>query len=1507
MIDQFAREGSEIALTIVAGDLDGDALLYSVAAGLPEGAQIAADTGLFFWTPGFDQAGDYTITLAAQDGSGSYDTTDVVVHVSNTNRSPMLSTSDHTVLLGRATSFFVNASDADAGAVLTFNGIDLPAGAMVDEDTGEFKWTPGPGQGGDYLVTFEVTDGAARVQETIVLRAVTTPAPPVVHVELTPSFPALPNQAVLVHAIAQSLGTIESLTLTLDGQPVTLDAQGRATLRIGQPGKYELVATAIDSDGIVGTTTKHLKVRDPADKSAPIVVLGAAIQSAALSSAMTVAGSVSDVNLDSWTLQLAPKGSFQFQTLAGGDEPVNGSLATIDPSQLRNGFYTLKLSARDIGRRRTEVTTLIEINTATKAAAYTRGETDLSIDLGGGALLTIARHYSSLDGDVSGLFGGGWSLLNREVRLESNVAATGRENLGVYNAFSTDTRVYLTLPTGERAGFTFTPIAEVIAGRTFYRPAWTADGTHGYMLGSVDAQLVKSGASYFDATTGQPYSPANPAFEGADYSLTAPDGTRFLIDSQRGITEQELPGGARLFISDSGIVASTGPSVQFIRDAAGRLSSVAASTGVTVTYVYDDAGNLAAVRNLGTGQGARYGYEGNDAGRLITVVNPSGTGDAVVYPNGMVPIVTAIRADLGGASKFTGVTNAGVLTEGTSHLYALSVRESELRSTATGRVILRVELSPAAGSAFVAGTPTIVGQTPLSVKQLGDRIVALFAMEEEGLYQLGVSGTGSGAYELRVSAAGDLDVNGVIDGADSALVSTGQAQYDIDGDGANDLTDTQVVIANYGFLRNGAPQLNPALLPVLTHVDLGVGINLAQVASDPDGDAVYYRIVAANHGTAALSASGQSLMFMPESGFSGLAEVMLIADDGFNTAPVATVQVNVSSAPLLSLDFNQRVLQLADGESVTIQVIGQFADQADVVLPMAFVNAHLVDPTVATLSSTGLLSGATGGATALVAEHAGVRAATAVAVGVPTDDRQFSAYFLGIDAYPNSTTLSTTGQRQIVVSVGGTQELFVTGDAAVKYFVASDGVVMVNAGGLIEAVAEGETSITVIYGGSEETIQIKVEAPKQGVVTVDKAGAIVEGPQGYQVAIGPDQLTGAALVSIDPIAAGDLPLPVPNLFNYAAAFELNVDGAELTGPVQVAAPVDPGVASPGDQVWFYQVMQFPDENGVLHDYWTVMDVGTVDNDGMARTTSPPFPGLSRRGSILIAKAAQPTGILRLDSGFANRLQWAFVAGIGVATTFAATGGLLGAAGGVAIAGAFLAIAILPAIYDRMDIAIWRMYGKKPASVEMTVTPPEGAELIRLTARVPEAPTDSPAPAIDEDGVDYTVDDAGKVTLSITGTQFFNPDEGQSLNDAQVVFLMRDRRVVVTGDKFTSTSPSGDGGTIELEVPDEVLLGMSKVIVERPQTVTTATGEEETSFVASQQATVKNKGGYGFVGKVIQNNEPLGIEVIDINNDAIYASEPSPDPQKLERVVKLADHIYFNSPEQIGRASCRERV
>src|SRR5262249_54866467 len=152
---------------------------------------------------------------------GLFDVIQVPIRIDNVDRPPTLVVFDHQAVLNQQLSFLVSGHDPDAEDTLSYSAQDLPDGATLNAQTGQFLWTPCPAQEGDYIVTFRVFDGQYTAAQNVVIHAVQTPRLPTVTVELTPSFPATPGQAVLLHAAAAGVANITALQVTVNGQPVT--------------------------------------------------------------------------------------------------------------------------------------------------------------------------------------------------------------------------------------------------------------------------------------------------------------------------------------------------------------------------------------------------------------------------------------------------------------------------------------------------------------------------------------------------------------------------------------------------------------------------------------------------------------------------------------------------------------------------------------------------------------------------------------------------------------------------------------------------------------------------------------------------------------------------------------------------------------------------------------------------------------------------------------------------------------------------------------------------------------------------------------------------------------------------------------------------------------------------------------------------------------------------------------------------------------------------------------
>lgn len=155
----LGMEGLPLAFNLAATDPEGDKLTYS-AAPLPPGASIDKDSGLFIWTPGYDQAGEYEIIFqVADDGVPSAVAfKPVTLSIGNINRAPVLTaTWPQTVDPGELISFTINVVDPDDDAfAMSVSG--LPAGSNFNADSGTFTWTPVESDSGSHTFTFFATD-----------------------------------------------------------------------------------------------------------------------------------------------------------------------------------------------------------------------------------------------------------------------------------------------------------------------------------------------------------------------------------------------------------------------------------------------------------------------------------------------------------------------------------------------------------------------------------------------------------------------------------------------------------------------------------------------------------------------------------------------------------------------------------------------------------------------------------------------------------------------------------------------------------------------------------------------------------------------------------------------------------------------------------------------------------------------------------------------------------------------------------------------------------------------------------------------------------------------------------------------------------------------------------------------------------------------------------------------------------------------------------------------------
>ena len=200
--DQSVDEGNALAFTVSATDPDGNGVVLSVQ-NLPEGANFNSATGGFTWTPSFDQSGTYENILfrATDDGTPNLtDSESITITVGNVNRAPVLTAiGDQSVDEGNTLAFTVSATDPDGnGVVLSVQ--NLPEGANFNSATGEFTWTPEPGQSGIHEnVLFTATDdGTPNLTDSEGITIAVNPNDPPSPVALTLSGPGVTQDTMII-------------------------------------------------------------------------------------------------------------------------------------------------------------------------------------------------------------------------------------------------------------------------------------------------------------------------------------------------------------------------------------------------------------------------------------------------------------------------------------------------------------------------------------------------------------------------------------------------------------------------------------------------------------------------------------------------------------------------------------------------------------------------------------------------------------------------------------------------------------------------------------------------------------------------------------------------------------------------------------------------------------------------------------------------------------------------------------------------------------------------------------------------------------------------------------------------------------------------------------------------------------------------------------------------------------------------------------------------------------
>ncbi len=405
-------------------------------------------------------------------------------------------------------------------------------------------------------------------------------------------------------------------------------------LRVMQPGRgYWLLVTE--------ATTLEIRNQGPP----PLVAISAPADLAVVTEPTEILGTVESDRLASWALSYRAIGDGEAVTLATGNTPVTeASFGTFDPTLLLNGLYELELTATDVHGQQVSESIAIAVEGQMKIGHFTLSFVDLAVPVSG-LDIEVIRTYDSRD-KRQGDFGVGWSLDIRQGSYRNNrppgdgwqlqtgllpcdTVVESQSHLTVVRL--SDREVYrfaLRLFDGASTG------GGCFATARFDLIGGPLPGTTLEILGNDQVFYENGGDQVIHTDSFELYEPD-------DVRLTTRDGRIFDLNLDLGVTRVQDPNGNHLEFREEGVFHSVGKTVEFERDAEGRITKITDPADHEIAYAYDDNGDLVSTTDR-IGNLTAFSYDADH--RLVVIVDPRG--------------VQALRSTYDSDGRLIGITDA---------------------------------------------------------------------------------------------------------------------------------------------------------------------------------------------------------------------------------------------------------------------------------------------------------------------------------------------------------------------------------------------------------------------------------------------------------------------------------------------------------------------------------------------------------------------------------------------------------------------------------------------------------------------------------------------------------------------------------------------------------------------------------------------------------------------------------------------------------------------------------
>ena len=462
--------------------------------------------------------------------------------------------------------------------------------------------------------------------------------------------------------------------LLINGNQVPLEPAGTATISSLSAGVFTIQVKAFDAEGNEGDATQTVTFLTPPNgQAAPVAGFDETQVTPVISLPTPIMGTANTPELLQYTLQYSIEGQNNWTTFATGTTAVvNGTLGTIDPTVMDDGFYDVRLTVEDTSGQVTTADEVYQVNGNAKVGDFTLSFQDLNLP-NAGLPITVTRTYDTRTKNTSGDFGYGWSLSTSNIQVETSsvlgagfietetqLPATQINPLGslaglgglgglggigglpgiglppglgsrpaeIQYSFQNTQNDYVTiyLPNGTKeqflmgfTGVTYSFAAPPLSTTSIFFVPVPGSGTVGTLQALTDNNVIVSPAqvgpvTFLDRSTGQVYNPTQ-------WKYTDPAGNVFVISTTGGVQSITNVDGTSTTYTPGLIKSSDGQEVQIARDSLGRVTSITDPMGNQIKYSYDFYGNLATVTDA-MGDVTRFTYDGDHT--LEEVYDPLG-------------------------------------------------------------------------------------------------------------------------------------------------------------------------------------------------------------------------------------------------------------------------------------------------------------------------------------------------------------------------------------------------------------------------------------------------------------------------------------------------------------------------------------------------------------------------------------------------------------------------------------------------------------------------------------------------------------------------------------------------------------------------------------------------------------------------------------------------------------------------------------------------------------------